>query len=380
MITRLTIKNFKAHQETDLALKNLTVLSGINGVGKSSVLQALLLLRQSHESNSLGEHLQLNKPHYEIGTAKDAICQFADDDVVSFALETDDKAKHEWRFALKGNDYTTDHLPLVECPSASANRSAFNIFGDGFQYLSALRGGRSDSNQVAVETRKQLSLEKGQAELVARFLYYWGAEKRMKVFSDNIRHPLKPNDSDLLAQTTAWEREISAGVNVIPVKTGEKSFEIKYSFNVDGDVTNEFSSDNVGFGLSYALPIIVAILAAQKDSLILIENPEAHLHPRGQAKLAELMALAAQEGVQIILETHSDHIVNGILVACKKFEEGKRGIDRNLVAIHHFVRSEDGRCAETHQINILEDGKIDSQPPDFFEQIENDLRYLVIGK
>jgi predicted ATPase len=377
MITRLVIKNFKAHRDTDLELKNLTILSGINGVGKSSALQALLLLRQSHEQGTLEQRLQLNKPHCCIHAAKDAICESADNDTISFVLETEGGAKQEWSFTPKKNDLTGDYIPVSGTPPAAAERGAFNVFGECFQYLAALRMVKNESDQFLVE-RKQLSKERGQAELTAQFLYYWGAEKKWKIFSDKMRHPSRPGENDLLSQTTAWEREISAGVNVVPEKTGQ-SYAIKYKFDVEGAFTSEFSADNAGFGLTYALPVIVAILSAQKDSLILIENPEAHLHPRGQSKLAELIALAAQEGVQIILETHSDHILNGILVACKKFENDKGGIDKKSVAIHHFSRSEDGRRANVAQIPILNDGKINEQPKDFFEQTEKDLRYLVIG-
>ena len=372
MITNIGIKNFKAHRETSLELKNLTILSGINGVGKSSVFQMLLLLRQSHENNLLEKGLQLNKPHCYIGNIEDAIYQFAKDDIISFLIETEDKIKHKWTFSLEKNNLTGDFIPSAEHQSPN---NSISIFNEHFQYLSALRMAKSESNTFAVESKRQLSLEKGQTELVAHFLYYWGKDRKEKIFSDYLHHPLIP-ESDLLSQTTAWEREISPNVNVVPVKMGN-SYAIKYTFNKQGDVTNEFSSDNVGFGLTYALPIIVAILSSQKDGLLLIENPEAHLHPKGQSKLAELIALAAQAGVQIIIETHSDHILNGILVACKKFENNEKGIDRNLVKIYHFTRDEEKHCAKVEPITILEDGKIDKQPNGFFDQTENDLSYLL---
>ena len=372
MITNVTIKNFKAHRETILDLKSLTVLSGINGVGKSSVFQALLLLRQSYENNLLDKGLQLNKPHCYVGKIEDAIYQYAQDDTISFSIETENNTTYRWDFSLEKNNLTGDFIPSVKHQPVDKSLSVFN---DHFHYLSASRMALSASHTFAVESRKQLSLEKGQAELVAHFLYYWGKEKREKVFSDYLLHSFML-ENDLLSQTTAWEREISPNVNVVPVKTGN-SYDIKYSFNKRGDVTNEFSSDNVGFGLTYALPIIVAILSSKKNSLLLIENPEAHLHPRGQSKLAELIALAAQAGVQIIIETHSDHILNGILVACKKFENNEKGIDRNLVRVYHFARDEEKHCAIAHPVNILEDGKIDKQPEDFFDQTEKDLYYLL---
>jgi hypothetical protein len=72
-----------------------------------------------------------------------------------------------------------------------------------------------------------------------------------------------------------------------------------------------------GFGLTYVLPVIVLILKAKPGDFIIVENPESHLHPAGQAKIAEMYAIAANNGVQIIVETHSDHFLNGVRVATK---------------------------------------------------------------
>lgn len=74
---------------------------------------------------------------------------------------------------------------------------------------------------------------------------------------------------------------------------------------------------NMGFGVSYSLPIIVALLSAREGDILVLENPEAHLHPRGQRKIGELVALAAANGVQIFMETHSDHVLNGIRLSVR---------------------------------------------------------------
>ncbi len=373
MIKSLAIKNFKAHSDTSLELKNLNILSGINGVGKSSVFQALLLLRQSHENNVLQKGLQLNKPYSYIGNFEDAIYQYAGNDTIEFSITTEQNENHYWKFKPEKNNLTGGFVPLTSSSSGSLEK--ISVFNDNFQYLSASRMIKAESNTFAVESKKQLSLEKGQAELVAHFLYYWGKEKKEKVRFENLLHS-SSGDNDLLAQTSAWERVISPNVNVVPVRNGS-SYVIKYSFNKPDGPTNEFSSENVGFGLSYALPIIVAALSADKSSLILIENPEAHLHASGQSELAKLLAFAAQNGVQIILETHSEHIINGILVACKRFEQGQKGIDKDLVKIYHFKRDDDKHFASVIPVKILVGGKIDRQPKDFFEQTEIDLNDLL---
>ena len=350
MIRKLTIKNFKIHSNTELELKNLNILTGINGVGKSSVFQSLLLLRQSHEANVLSTGLQLNKPLCEIGFIKDATYQGGDTDEIEFILDTNENNVQSWKFKPKDRNSEKNFIPILgESPT---NLNIISLFNENFQYLSAARLSPRETYPLdtnAVEIKRQLSMEKGQGELVVHFLSHYG--KRENIKSESLKHEQQIL-VDLLSQTTAWEREISPGVNVHPIQSG-KSFTLKYSFDKKSDTTDKFSAENVGFGLSYALPIIVAALSSSKNSLILVENPEAHLHAKGQSELAKLLALAAQSGVQIILETHSEHIINGVLVACKRFERKQKGIDKELVRIYHFKRDEEKHCTIAEPIKIL---------------------------
>jgi len=125
------------------------------------------------------------------------------------------------------------------------------------------------------------------------------------------------------------------------------------------------------------LPIIVAILSAEPGSLILIENPEAHLHPYAIAKLTELISLAAQAGIQIIIETHSDHIINGILVQCKRFEKENIGINSNLVKFYYLNMNENTHSTQTTEVEIVSGGRLKNQPDGFFDQFNKDLKTLM---
>jgi predicted ATPase len=380
MIKKIKIENFKAHRKTELEFSNLNILTGINGVGKSSVFQSILLLRQSFENNNvLKEGLKLNKPHCDIGFISDAIYQYGDSDIISFSLDSDEVGEQIWQFKQTDNNSTKNFIPVHgEAPQVDKNLSVFN---ENFQYLSAARLSPRETYPLdsnAVESKKQLSIEKGQGELTVHFLYHYGIEKKQKIKFANLKNAKSTLD-DLLSQTSAWEREISPGVNVVPELSG-KSFSLKYNFEKPNDfaTTNNFGAENVGFGLSYALPIIVSVLSADVGALLLIENPEAHLHPRGQSKIAELIALAAHNGIQVIIETHSDHIINGILVACKRYEtDNERGIDREKVRIYHFSRDEDTHSAKCERIEIGQGGKIQNQPDDFFDQTDKDLQFLL---
>ncbi|MCC6722937.1 MAG: AAA family ATPase, partial [Saprospiraceae bacterium] len=110
MIKKVRLQNFKSHASTELETGNLTLLCGQNGVGKSSVFQALLLLRQSHQKSRLNDVLDLNRPLCEIGTAFDALYQFGDD-TIQFTLEGD-KGRAHWEFKYEENKRNATFLKV----------------------------------------------------------------------------------------------------------------------------------------------------------------------------------------------------------------------------------------------------------------------------
>ncbi len=379
MINKLTIKNFKIHKSLTLDLSNLTILAGQNSSGKSAILQSLLLLRQSYLQGRIVESLQLQGELCNIGLIDDAICEYADDNSIEFTLQSNDR-KLWWKYTIQGNSGFKDMIPLEEhSPNMDGYEDDLRLFGKKFHYISATRKGPQESyplNTSAVEINNQLSSKLGECDLVAHYLHFYGVERNTLVNEalrfDDIESPY------LIQQVSAWERLISTGVNVTVQKEG-KSFVLKYSYTKKGDfvASKEYSATNVGYGLSYALPIIVALLTAEPNALLLIENPEIHLHPQGQAALAQLIARTAQTGVQIIIETHSDHIINGVLRATKLFENGKKGIDKKIARIYQCRKDDETQLSVVDPIRIIGDGKIDCQPDGFFDQIDKDLEYLM---
>src|SRR5436853_896359 len=100
MIHMLRLQNYKCFEDQSLEFGFLTLLSGLNGTGKSSVLQALLLLRQSYQQNLLQTiGLALNGDLIHIGTARDALFEGAKEDVIGFdVILGDSTIKERWRF------------------------------------------------------------------------------------------------------------------------------------------------------------------------------------------------------------------------------------------------------------------------------------------
>lgn len=379
MIKKLKLENFKSHKDTSLTLGNLTVLCGTNGVGKSSAIHALLLLREAFLNNSNFEYLDLQPKSVNVGSVNDALYQFSDSNEINFELETTSRTLrysfnadlgNELEKTLLNKSVNTDHF------FDKNSLQQVNLYSREFQFISAARLGPQISypkNDVVVDVHNQISVEEGKAE---HFIHFLNKKRNKTVMSmllnDNI------SDDDLFSQTSAWENEISKGVNIVVKDSGNLGYELKYQFNTEsGEKTNEFKAANVGFGLTYALPIIVAILSAEPNTLLLIENPEAHLHPHGQARLTELICFAAQAGVQIIIESHSDHVINGILVNCKKFELNGRGINRENVSIHYFDRNEEKHYSNVKGVNIEEGGRVRYTPDGFFDQFTIDRKFLM---
>jgi predicted ATPase len=243
-----------------------------------------------------------------------------------------------------------------------------SLFKKGFQYLSAERV----SPQSSFETSAYEVIKRKQLGNHGEFaIHYLALNKDKPLVIPELKHQTVTEDT-LLKNVEAWLKEISPGIS-LKTQLYPDMDKVQLAFQYDAGrlnvITNEFRPTNVGFGITYILSIIVAILAAQKGDILIVENPEAHLHPRGQSRIGHMMALAAQQGVQFFIETHSDHILNGIRVAAKKDSE-HHVIDADKVRIFFFHR-EEGQ--EDHATSILtpkldDNGKIDKWPEGFFDE------------
>ena len=145
----------------------------------------------------------------------------------------------------------------------------------------------------------------------------------------------------------------------------------------------QFKPQNVGLGISYVLPVLVTLLTSWPGAIIIIENPEAHIHPRGQAKLGELIARAAAFGVQLFVETHSDHVINGVRVAVR--DGILKPEDVNIAFFErrpHQVLGVDGEiCTEIYSeinpIRVDNNGMLSDYPKGFLDEWDNQLEELM---
>ncbi|MGW4299123.1 AAA family ATPase [Streptomyces sp. NPDC004646] len=373
MITRLTLINFKAFRRLELPLGPLTLLTGLNSSGKSSVLQSLALLRQSFGADRLtstDEGLLLNGELVEMGTARDLLHDDfgpADDllatdaPVVGFVVEDNEPGRFIARYDLQEPD--EDVMEAYGVPG-------FQTLLDGpFQYLHADR----ITPAVVYPRSRQIAIDRGflgvRGEHTVNYLRHH-AEREIP--EGPLRHPGAASPQ-LLDQTVAWMQELCPGVNLQPAAVEGTDF-VRLSYGFGGtagiNATRRRRPTNVGFGLTYALPIVVACLTAAPESLILLENPEAHLHPKGQTRMAALISAAAATGAQMVIETHSDHVLNGVRIAVKQ------GALRPDDAIIHFFRG-NGSGAEVITPRVDKDGMLAQWPEGFFDEWENSLDQLL---
>lgn len=362
MFKSLHLKNFKGFDSIDVPFNKVTLLAGLNSAGKSSVLHALLLLKQiDWERNPNTNHVELfpNGHFVSLGSGRELLHEFAKDDQLSISCTMLDGKKHDWTFSYNN----TNHKLITE--KAFDRNALDNLENLPLSYLNAERWGpRVTYPYENSEEAESLGIH---GQYAMRYLIDHGEEL---VSNSLTRHP-EAKSAGLIYNVQAWLGEISPGVKLDVKPLGDTGFATAgFGFGLKGEVSSRYyRATHVGFGLSYSLPLLVALLSAKEGDVILLENPEAHIHPRGQAQLARLIALAGHHA-QVIVETHSDHIMNGLRVAVKNGD-----IDAENVSFDYLSR--EGRISKVETPKIDINGKLSFWPKGFFDEHEKLLSALV---
>ncbi|MFZ6751980.1 DUF3696 domain-containing protein [Undibacterium sp. Dicai25W] len=360
MLRSLTIKNIKCFEAQAFQFSHLTVLCGANSAGKSTIIQTLLLLRQSYNDDHFASNeIALMGAYFSVGHLSDIISHNAKEsqlliqiDTLPFVIDLGvlDKESYRMRFRTNGN---YDH----------------NLFTGDFVYLCAERLGPRNSYDVRFDSnRLNIGIygEYAMAEFVRRASTAARNQPLARAYAD-ISRPSDIEDITLEVAVKTVMRRISPG------------FDINYESHQTVDkVSNGFSSSttkaavrpvNTGFGVSYIFPIIVGAFCLGEGSTFIVENPEVHLHPSAQSELAQFLAALSQTGVQVIIETHSDHIINGIRLYAKGHPHASNGIVINSISRQDPV-------TPVKFITIDHDGNLSDAHQGFFDQAENDLLRL----
>ena len=374
MISRIKLTNFKCFELVDLNVSPLTLFCGVNGAGKSSVIQALLLLRQSLKSGELQQNkLNLNGNLIELGVGLDLLFERANSNIVGIELEDDSvQTLFKAKLSCSGDSGKSDQLSFADGSTMWGSFSSWDDsppIGGEFRYINAERIGPrkiySHSEATALGGRFGT-----QSEHAMSYLY---THQNDRLSSDDPRCTNLERNT-LLFIVRQWLKEILPSAYLdIKIIPEVDSLRVGFAFEQHGDVrSNSYRTTNVGFGLSYVLPVLFSYLSPP-GTLCVIENPEAHLHPRGQSKLAQFAVLSALAGVQVLVETHSDHFMNGVRIAVRN-----NLISPNQVSIHNFERVEGKSIVSTPKIDS--DGRLSEWPTEFFDQYEMSLAELLAPK
>ena len=400
MLNRIKLTNFKCFDFLDLDCTPLNLLCGLNGMGKSSVLQALLVIQQSLETGELLQgRLVLGGDRVDLGAGSDVMFEDAEDDVVGFELQ-----RAGWVVPWL---VTFAYAPMADQLTIVPNRGsggAVLIEGPTFEYSSETREFTKATEDITGVHVTPVSDDWRRVPPFGGRLVYVNAErigprKLYPISEVRARHGdfgsggeyawnfLNHHQDDLLEEddprcvegesrrlrdvVDQWLQEVCPGAHLQLQELAEADALLAaFSFDRPGDVaTRRYRATNVGFGLSYALPVILALLS-EPGTLCLIENPEAHLHPRGQTKLADLAALAAKAGVQVFAETHSDHFIDGVRIAVRNGI-----IEPGQTSFHYFERDTGKTVVSSPQIDA--DGRLSHWPDGFFDQHEENLARLL---
>jgi len=366
---RLYIENFKCMESENINFENLTVLAGENGAGKSTVIQVLSILKQSHDIHKIPvkelKSLYLNDYYCELGTFRDVLyCESTskpDKIIFGFTDSNDTKIYFECIEDIENNNILK--IEYIMDDKKEKKNFVDQLVSD-FDFISADRFGPKTFYHVDgnFSTNKVGKLGEYTGFLLGKL-------KTDDIFINDLNNELK---------------SIFGFVEILPTHIDGANVSILEITNSKTKSLGHKSPVNMPYGVSYILPIIVSCLLRHpkrnekhglkviENPVVVVENPEAHLHPKAQSKLGQFLAKMANEGVQIILETHSDHIINGIRIAIKN-----KKISNKDVLFNFFEKGEEVGQNTIREIYSDENGNLSAWPKGFFDQFENDLMDLM---
>ena len=383
MLTRIDLRHFKCFEMLKLPLCPLNLLSGTNSSGKSSALQALVLLHQTMREHEWSSRLMLNGGAVRLGTAADVIDQVHGRSGFGIVL-LDGDARFQWEFegdrnemsmAVKSVSGEMDDGTVWEVDGTGPLHYLLPAPFDGFSdrlagrlrrltYLTAERLGPRE--HYAFYDRQLTPVVGPRGQHAASVLHSRRDDRVLDglLSPDAVRRTLFP-------QVEAGMRRFFPGCE-LTIERVLRANSVTLGIRPSDDA--EFLRPvHVGFGVTQVLPIVVAVMSAGEDDLLLIENPEIHLHPAGQAEMGVFLAQAAAAGAQVVIETHSDHVLNGIRRAVKA------GVTKpDHVALHFFRprREGGGEQAQVVSPSLDDDGNVDEWPGGFFDQFDKDMTYF----
>ncbi|HIF9295556.1 TPA: AAA family ATPase [Photobacterium damselae] len=334
MLNNITIQGFKCIDQESIDIAPLTILTGINSSGKSTVIQAILLTCRMAVPANRYSLLEITTPYSNVREVRNKIknsqsininlnltgCDKIESLELSI-LDIDESLRFTGRIHLTKNQTMEDaqnnsfnHPPAMflyeNIDETFFDEAACELF-----YLNANRIGPQDIAPIS-ETKVGNSGEN---------IFGYFNEIQAKPLADELVN--FPESKTLSYQVGQWISYITE--TQTELKTHEISpGQVSVKFDTEG--LSDISASNLGAGMSYVSKIIILCLIAKKKDLVIIENPEIHLHPKSQSRLGEFFTFISNAGINLIIETHCEHIINKI-----RYDVYKKKISNKNIIIQY---------------------------------------------
>jgi len=385
MIKQLKLKNFKCFRDlTTVDFKKVNLVTGVNGRGKSTLLQALLLLSQSAKYLNFFRELVLKGDYLTLGTYDDVRNnRTVKSEPICFRIETDDDHLQAGSFFYKENELDQLSAKLVQFDLLTefGTKSSLNkedevvtktdilSFAEMLQRIHFVSADRMGPVNFVEKTSLPSFINVGARGQHTLNILANSNSELIPLVHDNLYRG--GTSKALMWQTAQWLSYILDGAR-LELKGLDKESSVLYMLMTNQENLEEsvkmFKPTNIGFGYSYILPMIVTGLIARPGDIVVVENPEAHLHPRAQARIAEFFAILGTIGVQVFIESHSEHILNGLRVATLN---PQIPLQTDELSLLYF--SEDFSMT---RLEVEKNGRIANWPSGFFDQQQLDLAQI----
>jgi predicted ATPase len=422
-LTKLRLLNFKCFRDSgDIPLAPLTLVFGKNNSGKSSILQSLLLLRQTLDSPQFGSRLNLRGPLHPTANYGDIVHQhkFVEDVTMQFELSSDEGKKagnlelqfssgepqppRLTRLSVVGNE----SVPL-EFRTGRGAGGPYRLYLDNEDV-----GGEEDAHFSFPVSRffpligeepprvgrpsekRQRSRDFANAALSAlverllslkmvgafrrqpirRYEYLGPVPDQVDAAGEYVINALiedfayrRRNRGELVGQVNRWLRAVGR-VRLLPFRRISRTariFEIRLR---DTDSKRWANFADVGFGIGQALPVLVEGLRTAPRGLFIVQEPEIHLHPDAQLRMADFLVSLVRSGRRVIAETHSEHIllrVRRSVLRSKSANGDIPRLDASEVRVVFVEKQPDG-TSHTRALRVDELGQVENWPAGFMEE------------
>lgn len=362
-IEKVILQNFKCHKEMEINLKGLNILAGSNAAGKSSFIQAVLLAFKGWRECEKKKVNTNNVYGLNLGIPVSVVSENLEEKDVAIKLLLGN-VENEIVLSVPESDAEM-YFNICNCEEiVEKNMHACNLKKMNLFFLNAERQGP----RIISFIQEMSSYSVGNSG--ENTGYVISEMDKLQKLKGGFQLP-----KDLKISTIdRFSANCEEWLNFIIPDTG-----MRYNIDMEKNFTTLQLKNQgefylpiaTGFGITYVLPIIVQALVSSvvENAILIVENPEAHLHPLSQSRLGKFLALVAANGVQVIIETHSEHIVDGC-----RIQSAKEGECKNTKIL--FFEKRDN-CSICKDIAIQDNGELEEWPAGFFDQKRLDLRELL---